>query len=141
MPAEINDIVNALAVYKAKRAGAFGKVELTDLATGVLGSAISDVQKTTAQLLNGEISRSVAGAEIDRTICATIRSFVGSATSMGIDAVSTYISVQFPVIAPVVFAAKEYVKQKIVLRAQEIAEKGYAWIKEKVGKFLNFLSA
>jgi len=128
---DINDAIHALSIYKAQEAGAFGDVPLNAVDAGVLGSTVTDVGKIAVKYMNGELSKEQAKTELDQTICTTIRTFVGNAISSGLDVVANIIAVKIPVIAPLVFAVKDYVK-KPVIEAAKIAS-DWIYAKVKVG--------
>jgi len=127
-----NDAINALSILRSKEAGAFSD-EVSVFDAGVLGAATADVARATFQYINGEKTKEETKSEIDKAICSTIRTLVGEAISRGVDILADVIAQKVPVIAPIVYAVKDYVKKPVV----EAAKIGVYWMYEKAKTGLN----
>jgi hypothetical protein len=133
------DLVNALALTKAKEAGLLGKVDLREREVGAFGAMMTEVQNTTVRLENNEITEEQAKTEIEGDIWAAIKTIVGFAYDAVTVPIVTFVLRRIPPIATAVEVARRWVKHHVVEAAIEIGKetvqvvkKGWNWLKNKV---------
>ncbi len=130
------DLINSLAAYKAKEAGAFGRAKLETEDIGILGAAMTDVQKTSSRFLSNEISREEAKEEFKETIFTTVRTFLNKYADKVLDPIAEIVKNQWPAITKIIDSAKEFIKKALVEVAadklEEIGNKVSNFIKEKL---------
>lgn len=130
------DYINALATYKAKEAGAFGRIQMETEEIGIFGAAMSDVQKTIARFLLKEISKEEAKEELKQTAFTAVKTLITTVAHKAIDSVATFLKIKLPALSSVIEAGKEFVKreivEKVVDKVVETGKKAVNWIKEKL---------
>ncbi len=124
------DLINAIGLYKALKAGVFGKVKLKEETIGALSAGLSDIQNTKTKLLNGAIKISEGINEVKNTFHNTVR----AVTNIAITAVQGIIADVLPVVGPVLAVGIEIVKshivEKVTNKVVEVAGKVKNWFKK-----------
>lgn len=132
----IIDLINALALYKAKEAGAFGRTKIETQEIGTMGGLMTDVQTTLVGLDSGQITKSQAKEAIKESIETTIKIFIKRAAFKAVDAIAEFAKQKIPLLTPVIDAAKEFIKRSVIDKAvDKVVEVGKAVV-NKVGNFL-----
>lgn len=131
-----DDLINSLAAYKTKEAGAFGRAKLETEDIGILGAAMTDVQKTSSRFLSNEISKEEAKEEFKEIIFTTVRTFLNNLADKAMDPIAELFKNKMPAINQVVDSAKEFIKKALVEvvidKAKEIGNRAFNFIKEKL---------
>ncbi|MEJ5301334.1 MAG: hypothetical protein WHS38_10135 [Thermodesulforhabdaceae bacterium] len=108
------DLINSLAVYKAKEAGFFGRENIDAEDAGIIGATVTEFQKTTTQLVSGEISREQAKSELEEVISTSVKCFINRVAGAVLDVAATVIKNRIPILGKVIDGVKEFVKTKVV---------------------------
>ncbi|MHB1697496.1 MAG: hypothetical protein ACYCSQ_05280 [bacterium] len=104
------DLINAIGLYKAHKAGALGKVKLKEQTIGALSGGLSDIQDTKTKLLKGKIKIPEAMQAVKNTFHTTVK----VVTNIAVTAVQGVIADVIPIVGPVLAVGIEIVKSHIV---------------------------
>lgn len=126
------DIVNSLALKKAKESGVLDNDELSDKEIGILGAANSDVEATLSDYNDNKISEDVAKEEIRQYVDSSFIAIAATGYDIVANTVVNFIYSFSPTIAQVVNAASLFVRDNIILKAAGIVQGAINWIKEKI---------
>ncbi len=108
------DYINALATYKAREAGVFGREEIKAEIVGVYGAAMTDVAKTSLRFLSGESTKEEAKEEIKQTAETAARTMIQKFAEVAVDGVAAFIKSRLPILSVVINVAKEFVKKTVI---------------------------
>lgn len=129
----VKDLINALAVYKAKEAGVFGQVKLEAEEIGVIGAATTDIQDTSIKYINAEISKENAIAETKSALATTVSIFIKTMVDKAIDPIAEVIKTKIPALAKVIDVTKEWIKTYITVeKIKETGRRVSNWVREKL---------
>lgn len=134
------DLINSLAVMKAKEAGLLGKTDLTAKEAGVLGAMMSDFQDTTARFEEKEISEEEAKNRYEDAFWRALESMFLFFYDVVTKSFILLLVRRIPVVAKVaeegVQWARRHIVKQAVRKTVEVAQKGWNWLKEKICKVL-----
>ncbi len=128
----VKDLINALAIYKAKEAGAFGRVNLQTEEAGVLGGMMTDVQNASLQYTSREISKEDAIQEVKLALSVAAETILRIIANVVVEPIAIFIKTRIPVLSKVVDTAKEYVKNLFVEKIKKAGARIFKFVKEKI---------
>ena len=129
---KVADIVNAVALYKAKKANVYGTGEnISPTEIGVSAGVLTDVMDATDKYKKGEINPDTYNVSVAEAVHTGAVAIVSSLISRGLDIVHGFISAHIPVLGslltPVVSVAKTFVGV-IAEKVVSLGKKIITWI-------------
>lgn len=130
-----DDLVNAVALYKANRSGFYGSANTTAEEIGNMAGVTTDVKEAEVLYQGGEISREDYKERIKQVALTGAMLFIDRAIDRGLDVVQFVVTKYVPILAPIVPVVRSFVKQVIYKAGGIVIEtaKGlFNWIKKKL---------
>lgn len=112
------DLINAVGLYKAKEAAAYGS-ELTDATTiGNMAAVMTDIKEAEIQYINKEITEEVYKERLKQAIFLGFVVFIDIAINKDLDLTKDLIKDYMPLIIPIVTTVWTYIgsliKEKVL---------------------------
>jgi hypothetical protein len=112
MAIELNTVLRSLAMYMAKEAGEYGNIELSADGIGTMAAVMTDVENTTADLMNNRITPKEAQKAYGGAI---LRGGLAMAVEKGaIDAGASFLVKFYPLSAIIVIPTVALAKKAIL---------------------------
>lgn len=115
----IQDIINALGLYKANQAGVYGNKSTTPEKIGTLAGFMTDFTKAVSDFMLGKTSGEELKEVTKITLKATGKAIVGAA----VEFVSREIKTMQPLLTPIVDTVKDVVKGGLGKVVEKAADK------------------
>jgi|GEM_PF-1924568 len=129
------DLINAVAYYKAKEAGLIEDTGIPDSSYGVLGAMATDVMTATRDYFEGKINEEELESSIDRSLFTAVSTIATTAITAVTKPIGEFIKSKIPpVLHHVVDGAITFVREKLVKEAVRLVEKGWNLAKSFVKK-------
>lgn len=133
-----SDIVNAIAYLKAREAGLIEETT-TDYDIGVYGGMVSDITETSLKLLNNEITYERAEQYIEEIILDGVRSIIIGVYDAITKPILDFIERKIPELYDIVEDVYLWIRDKIVEKVTEYAEKAINWVMETGKKLIQWI--
>lgn len=131
---KLTDIINALALLKAKESGLVDQM-ITNKEIGILGASSSQVMEVISQYEQGQITKEEAKEKIKKIVVVVV---IAKTIEKVTDGVTKVLSTRLPAFAMIFEGVSKYVKNnsmKIAQKTVEIGTKLFNKAKEKLKAF------
>jgi hypothetical protein len=134
-----DEIAKAVAIYVAGESGIIENVSPEE--AGHRGALIADLTETGQKLINGEITKEQAEKEIvEKTVYYAIAPFVDKVIDVSIEFAARLLEKRLPAVSKFIRNIKEpmktFLREKVVKKTIEVAEKAWSKIKVSFKKLL-----
>jgi len=122
---KVADIVNAVALYKAKRADVYGTGKnISPVEIGVSAGVLTDVMDATDKYKKNEINTYTYNVSVAEAVHTGAVAIVSSLISRGLDFVHGLISAQVPILAPILTPVVSVAKTFVGVIAEKVVSLG-----------------